>query len=252
MMNPAGWRTGQLTSTLRRTGSQHDAGHGGRSERAAPRHDTKEPGVTVSRRSVLAGTAAAALAAGVAGTNPAAAQRIHRDAAGQDYLIGCGIGDITGAPAGQGMMGYAEQDQVTTGLLTRCWSRAYIIVDQVTGDRIAFVNTDNACLFQSVQLEVLRRLAGRFGNLYTERNVNLNATHNHNSCGGTAPCALTDPDTRRLSPAAGQVIDRGWQLSDDQDRRSDICEAQAATSHERQIEKRYSNQAPLKRHGASC
>lgn len=142
--------------------------------------------MTVSRRSVLAGTAAAAFAAGVAGTNPAAAQPVRRDAGGQDYLIGCGIGDITGAPAGQGMMGYSELDQVTTGLLMRCWSRAYIIVDRVTGDRVAFVNTDNACLFQSVQLEVLRRLAGRFGNLYTERNVNLNATHNHNSCGGTA------------------------------------------------------------------
>ncbi|MBU3064392.1 neutral/alkaline ceramidase [Nocardia sp. NEAU-G5] len=142
--------------------------------------------MTVSRRSVLTGIAAAALTAGVAGTNPAAAQSLHRDADGQDYLIGCGIGDITGAPAGQGMMGYSETDQVTTGLLMRCWSRAYIVVDRATGGRIAFVNTDNACLFQSVQLEVLRRLAARFGELYTERNVNLNATHNHNSCGGTA------------------------------------------------------------------
>lgn len=142
--------------------------------------------MTVSRRSVLAGTAAAALAAGVSGTNPAAAQPLHRDSGGQGYLIGCGIGDITGAPAGQGMMGYSELDQVTTGLLMRCWARAYIVVDRVTGDRVAFVNTDNACLFQSVQLEVLQRLARRFGNAYTERNVNINATHNHNSCGGTA------------------------------------------------------------------
>ncbi|MFF3569067.1 neutral/alkaline ceramidase [Nocardia jiangxiensis] len=142
--------------------------------------------MTVSRRSVLAGTAAAAMAAGVTAANPAGAQPLRHQADDQGYLIGCGIGDITGAPAGQGMMGYSEADQVATGLLSRCWVRAYIVVDRVSGDRIAFVTADNACLFQSVHLEVLQRLARRFGNLYTERNVNINATHNHNSCGGTA------------------------------------------------------------------
>ncbi|MFF2550619.1 neutral/alkaline ceramidase [Nocardia sp. NPDC058058] len=139
----------------------------------------------VSRRSALAGAAASAAALGAtgflgAGTAAAA------PGGGADYLVGCGMADMTGAPAGQGMMGYSELDQVTTGLLMRCWARAYIIVDQVTGDRVAFVNTDNACLFQSVHLAVMVELAKRFGDLYTERNVNLNATHNHNSCGGTA------------------------------------------------------------------
>ena len=33
---------------------------------------------------------------------------------------------------------------------------------------------------------LMPRLRKRFGGLYAERNVNLNATHNHNSCGGTA------------------------------------------------------------------
>ncbi len=146
--------------------------------------------MTVSRRSVLAGGAAVAAvgASGLVGTNTAAARSLRHEGQGdaQGYLVGCGIGDITGAPAGQGMMGYSETDQVATGLLMRCWARAYIIVDQVTADRIAFVNTDNACLFQSVYLEALRRLVPRFGALYTERNVNVNACHNHNSCGGTA------------------------------------------------------------------
>ncbi|WP_024804572.1 neutral/alkaline ceramidase [Nocardia sp. BMG51109] len=142
--------------------------------------------MTVSRRSMLAG-GAAAVAAGVSGlaANPAGAQPVP-GADGQPYLVGCGIADVTGAVAGQGMMGYSELDQVATGLLTRCWARAYIVVDRATGDRVVFVNADIACLFQSVHLAVLRRLAARFGDLYTERNVNLNATHNHNSCGGTA------------------------------------------------------------------
>ncbi|WP_019925687.1 neutral/alkaline ceramidase [Nocardia sp. BMG111209] len=137
--------------------------------------------MTVSRRSLLGGTAVALAAAG---TVPGRAGAGPGD--GQDYLIGCGMADITGAVAGQGMMGYSELDQVATGLLTRCWARAYVIVDRITGGRVVFVNTDNACLFQSVHLAVLQRLAQRYGDLYTERNVNLNATHNHNSCGGTA------------------------------------------------------------------
>ncbi|QIS19661.1 neutral/alkaline ceramidase [Nocardia terpenica] len=140
----------------------------------------------VSRRSMLAGTAAATVAGGLRGAEPAAAQPVRRDEDGQGYLIGCGIADITGAPAGQGMMGYSELDQVATGLLMRCRARAYIVVDRKTGDRAVFVNADNACLFQSVHLAVLQRLAQWFGDIYTERNVNINATHNHNSCGGTA------------------------------------------------------------------
>jgi neutral ceramidase len=135
---------------------------------------------------MVAGTAAATLVGGVVTANPTAAQPVRRAADGQDYLIGCGIGDVTGAVAGQGMMGYSEPDQVATGLLMRTWARAYIIVDRATGDRVVFVTADIACLFQSVHLAVLQRLAQRFGDRYTERNVNLNATHNHNSCGGTA------------------------------------------------------------------
>ncbi|AHH18474.1 ceramidase [Nocardia nova SH22a] len=144
--------------------------------------------MTITRRSILAGTAA--VAAGMALSQPAAGQAAARPIPGTGnapgYLVGCGIADVTGAVAGQGMMGYSDLEQVAEGLLMRCWARAYIVVDQATGDRIAFVTVDIACLFQSVHLAVMRRLAQRFGDLYTERNVNLNATHNHNSCGGTA------------------------------------------------------------------
>lgn len=142
--------------------------------------------MTLTRRSILAG-GTAAVAAGLTLTqltSPARAQ--PQTASGTGYLVGCGIADVTGAIAGQGMMGYSDLDQVAEGLLMRCWARAYVIVDQATGDRVAFVTADIACLFQSVHLAVLARLAERFGELYTERNLNLNATHNHNSCGGTA------------------------------------------------------------------
>ncbi|WP_299575997.1 neutral/alkaline ceramidase [uncultured Williamsia sp.] len=132
----------------------------------------------ISRRSVLAGAAATAALATTVGA--------RAEAAPSGLLVGAGRADATGAVAGQGMMGYSEQDQVSTGLLSRCWARAYVVVDRATGNRVAFVTVDIACLFQSVHLGVMAALRSRFGDLYTERNVNLNATHNHNSCGGTA------------------------------------------------------------------
>ncbi|WP_238981338.1 neutral/alkaline ceramidase [Williamsia herbipolensis] len=135
----------------------------------------------IRRRTVLGGLAAGA-AIGAAGSvaGRAAATPVT------GLLVGAGKADVTGAVAGQGMMGYSEQEQVSTGLLSRCWARAYIVVDRATGERIAFVNVDIACLFQSVHIGVIAALRTRLGGVYTERNVNLNATHNHNSCGGTA------------------------------------------------------------------
>ncbi|MET9216377.1 MULTISPECIES: neutral/alkaline ceramidase [unclassified Nocardia] len=139
----------------------------------------------VSRRSLFAGTAAATAAA-VGSTLLGTARADPGSGDGQAYLIGCGIADTTGAIAGQGTMGYSDVEIVAEGLRMRTWARAFVVVDRANGDRVAFVTVDIACVFQSVHLEVMRRLAQRFGDLYTERTVNINATHNHSSCGGTA------------------------------------------------------------------
>lgn len=144
----------------------------------------------VTRRHVLAGAAITAVGGGAAlaaGRTPAlAAPEVSSPTTGRGYLIGCGKGDMTGAIAGQGMMGYSEADQVAEGLLQRCFARAYVVVDRATGERVVFVTADIACLFQSHHMGLMPKLRKRFGTLYTERNVNLNATHSHASCGGTA------------------------------------------------------------------
>ncbi len=147
----------------------------------------RTPATDLTRRSLLAGAAATiggGVAAHVVGSSPAHAA--PASAQSPSYLVGCGIADMTGAIAGQGMMGYSDADQVADGLLQRCWARAYIVVDRATGARVVFVTSDIACLFQSHHMELMRLLGKRFGSLYTERNVNLNATHTHASCGGTA------------------------------------------------------------------
>ncbi|MEU0470201.1 neutral/alkaline ceramidase [Amycolatopsis sp. NPDC006131] len=131
----------------------------------------------VSRRTVLAGAAAAPLAAGVLATPQAAAQ--------QGYLVGVGISDVTGPAAECGMMGYSMPQQQTAGIHQRTRARAYIVAEP-GGRRIVFVNADVGALFQSVHQGVLARLAERYGDLYTEQNVLLNATHTHAGCGGSS------------------------------------------------------------------
>ena len=93
---------------------------------------------------------------------------------------------MTGAVAGQGLMGYSELEQVAEGLRQRCYARAFVVVDQSTGNRVAYVNADVACLFDSVHQTVVQRLQGMFDGVYTEANIMLTATHNHNSCGGSS------------------------------------------------------------------
>ncbi len=141
----------------------------------------------ITRRHLLSAaavTAAGATAAAVTGTGGTGRATADPGAAG--YLVGAGKGDMTGAIAGQGMMGYSDAEQVAEGLLQRTWARAFIIADAATGSRVLFITADIACIFTSHHNRLLAALRKRYGNTYNEHNVNLNATHNHNSCGGTS------------------------------------------------------------------
>ncbi|MGW4367315.1 neutral/alkaline non-lysosomal ceramidase N-terminal domain-containing protein [Nocardia takedensis] len=136
--------------------------------------------MSVSRRTVLAATAAgsvalAALPAATASAAPAAAG---------GYEIGLGISDLTGPAADCGMMGYSQFSQTTAGIHLRPRARAYIIA--AGGARVVYVVAENGMIFQSVHRGVLTELARRYGDLYTERNVMLTSTHSHATCGGSS------------------------------------------------------------------
>ncbi|MET4164478.1 MULTISPECIES: neutral/alkaline ceramidase [Gordonia] len=139
----------------------------------------------LTRRQWLAGAGTTAAGAAL-GSTLAAGRTTASPAESTNLLVGCGIADVTGAVAGQGMMGYSNPEQIAAGLLQRCWARAYIVVDRATGKRIVFLTADLACLFQSHHMGLMTKLRKRFGSLYTESNVNLNAQHTHASCGGTS------------------------------------------------------------------
>jgi len=151
------------------------------------------------RRTVLAGFAVAPAVSAFAGpahaapahaapahAAPAHAAPARRSPSASGFRAGVGVSDVTGPVAEVGMMGYSSFDQVAHGLHQRTRARAYVFDTGGGTARVAYVCTDTCMIFQSVHDAVLARLAQRFGDLYTERNVLLTAVHSHAACGGAS------------------------------------------------------------------
>ncbi|KAF8706768.1 Neutral/alkaline non-lysosomal ceramidase, C-terminal, partial [Rhizoctonia solani] len=110
-----------------------------------------------------------------------------QSASAQQYLLGLGIGDVTGPIVETNMMGYAALSQTDTGLHMRQFSRAYIIATPGTNtakDRILFVNSDLQSGDTAIRRGVLERLEQLYPGLYNEANFALVGTHSHAGVGG--------------------------------------------------------------------
>lgn len=77
-----------------------------------------------------------------------------------NYLIGLGSHDITGPAADVNMMGYANTEQVTSGIHFRLRARAFIVAEP-QGKRVVFVNLDACMASQLVTVKVIERLKTR-------------------------------------------------------------------------------------------
>ncbi|MGN0100577.1 MAG: neutral/alkaline non-lysosomal ceramidase N-terminal domain-containing protein [Dietzia sp.] len=141
----------------------------------------------VSRRTVLGGAAALGGIAVLQSTLPAAAT-----AQSTALYVGRGIGDMTGEPLGAGMNGYADTEQLSVGLHLRQRARAFVFADSPSSPRFLHVTAEIGLIFQSIQQEVLRRLAAEFGDTYHEGNVVITATHTHVAPGGTSGHPMVD------------------------------------------------------------
>ncbi|KAE8666717.1 Neutral ceramidase [Hibiscus syriacus] len=87
-----------------------------------------------------------------------------------DYLIGLGSNDIIGPAADVNMMGYANAEQIASGIHFRLRARSFIVAEP-QGKRVAFVNLDACMASQLVTIKVLERLKARYGDIYSEQNV---------------------------------------------------------------------------------
>ncbi|KAJ9698585.1 hypothetical protein PVL29_007582 [Vitis rotundifolia] len=100
-----------------------------------------------------------------------------------NYLVGLGSYDITGPAADVNMMGYANTEQIASGVHFRLRARTFIVAEP-RGNRVVFVNLDACMASQLVTIKVLERLKARYGNLYTENNVAISGIHTHAGPGG--------------------------------------------------------------------
>ncbi|GAY37936.1 hypothetical protein CUMW_032860 [Citrus unshiu] len=95
-----------------------------------------------------------------------------------NYLIGLGSYDITGPAADVNMMGYANMEQIASGIHFRLRARTFIVAEP-QGNRVVFVNLDACMASQIVKIKVIERLKARYGDLYTEKNVAISGIHTH-------------------------------------------------------------------------
>ncbi|KAM6184823.1 neutral ceramidase [Rhynchocyon petersi] len=100
------------------------------------------------------------------------------------YHIGVGRADCTGQVSDINLMGYSKSGQNARGVLTRLYSRAFIMAEPDGSNRIVFVSVDIGMMSQRLRLEVLNRLESKYGSLYRRDNVILSAVHTHSAPAG--------------------------------------------------------------------
>jgi len=127
----------------------------------------------------------------------------------QSFLLGSGIHDITGPAAGVGMLGYVELEQQATGIHQRLRSRAFVLASPCNGKRVVFVSADLGMVFQAVKQQVVAKLRDTYGELYSEDNVLVSATHTHSGPGGFSHYALYNLSTFGFEPGNFEVIVEG-------------------------------------------
>ncbi|NWI99499.1 ASAH2 ceramidase, partial [Crypturellus undulatus] len=126
-----------------------------------------------------------------------------------NYLIGVGRADCTGPVAEIPLMGYANADQVGGGLLTRLYSRAFIVAEPDNSKRVVFVSADIGMVSQKLRLEVLSELKSKYGELYRQDNVILSGTHTHSGPAGYFQYTLFWITSKGLIKPSLQAIVKG-------------------------------------------
>jgi neutral ceramidase len=116
------------------------------------------------------------------------------------YNIGTGIGEVTDPAVGLPMQGMADKNQITTGVESPLYARAFVIADPESGTahgRVAIVVADIWSGTRRVKDAVVQRLAAAHAGLYTDENVLLAGTHTHSAPGGYSGTLLYDFDFSR-------------------------------------------------------
>ena len=153
---------------------------------------------------------------------------------GSLYLLGVGKGDITGYVGSprkrnlQGlilsnrpvveinMMGYADPNQVGSGLRQRLYSRAFIVADvQNPEDRFVYLVLDTQSGDTAIRYGILQGLEqlGAEYRVYGQRNVAVTGTHSHSGPGAWLNYLLPQITSKGFDRKSYQAIVDGTLLS---------------------------------------
>ncbi len=103
------------------------------------------------------------------------------------YLLGTGKADVTGPVVEINLMGYADPNQIGSGLRQRLYSRAFIVGDvDKPADRFVYLVLDSQSGDTAVRygiLDSLRRLGPEYA-VYGHHNIAVTGTHSHSGPGG--------------------------------------------------------------------
>ncbi|KAI0402537.1 Neutral/alkaline nonlysosomal ceramidase [Xylaria palmicola] len=105
---------------------------------------------------------------------------------GDEYLLGVGKADITGPCVEINLMGYADPNQIGTGLRQRLYSRAFIVADPSRpADRFVYLVLDTQSGDTAVRYGILSglRALGPDYAVYGHHNLAVTGTHSHSGPG---------------------------------------------------------------------
>ncbi len=123
------------------------------------------------------------------------------------YKIGAAKADITAFKLGVGMLGYGMYFNIVKGVETDLYARAYVLEDDQTGRKLAFVNAEMAFITIAIKRGVMKRLERKHAELgFTEDNVFLSAQHTHSAPGGYSHYGLYNMSTPGFVPEVYQYI----------------------------------------------
>ncbi|POR35163.1 Neutral ceramidase [Tolypocladium paradoxum] len=135
---------------------------------------------------------------------------------GDKYLIGVGKADITGPVVEIGFAGYANPEQVGSGLRQRLHSRAFIVADvKNPNDRFVYLVLDTQSGDTAVRygvLDGLRALGDEY-KIYGHNNIALTGTHNHAGPGAWFNYLLPQITSLGFSKQSYQALVDGAVLS---------------------------------------
>ncbi|KAI8946508.1 Neutral/alkaline nonlysosomal ceramidase [Xylaria longipes] len=137
-------------------------------------------------------------------------------AEGDEYLLGVGKADITGPCVEINLMGYADPDQIGTGLRQRLYSRAFIIADPSRpADRFIYLVLDTQSGDTAVRygiLSGLRELGPEYAD-YGHHNLAVTGTHSHSGPGAWLNYLLPQITSKGFDQQSYRAIVDGALLS---------------------------------------